>query len=87
MEPLALSIGKNVKEMLASDLKLELGAVAMYNESAKLAADEADNGSRDLFIKLLKDEEEHADWLETQLHQISELGYERYLTTQSTKSA
>jgi bacterioferritin len=72
--------------MLASDLKLEIGAVAMYNESAKLAADEADNGSRDLFIKLLKDEEEHADWLETQLHQISELGYERYLTTQSTKS-
>jgi bacterioferritin len=87
MEPLALSIGKNVKEMLASDLKLEIGAVAMYNESAKLAADEADNGSRDLFIKLLKDEEEHADWLETQLHQISELGYERYLTTQSTKNA
>jgi bacterioferritin len=85
MEPLALSIGKNVKEMIASDLKLEVGAVAMYNQAAKIAADEADNGSRDLFIKLLKDEEEHADWLETQLHQIAELGYERYLTTQTTK--
>jgi bacterioferritin len=86
MEPLALSIGKSVKEMIASDLKLELGAVAMYNQAAKIAADEADNSSRDLFIKLLKDEEAHADWLETQLHQIAELGYERYLTTQNTKS-
>lgn len=85
MEPLALSIGKNVKEMFASDLKLETGAVVMYNESAKLAADEGDNSSRDLFIKLLKDEEEHADWLETQLHQIAELGYERYLTMQTTE--
>ncbi len=85
MEPLSLSIGKNVKAMIESDLKLEIGAVAMYNEAALIAANEKDNGSRDLFIKLLKDEEEHADWLETQLHQIAELGYERYLTTQTSK--
>jgi bacterioferritin len=87
MEPLALSIGKSVKEMFASDLKLELGAVTMYNEAARIAAEEKDNSSRDLFIKLLKDEEAHADWLETQLHQIAELGYERYLTTQTIKDA
>lgn len=85
MEPLALSIGKNVKEMIASDLKLELGAVVMYNESARIATEEKDNGTRDLFIKLLKDEEQHADWLETQLHLIAELGYERYLSKQSSK--
>jgi bacterioferritin len=85
MEPLALSIGASVKEMIASDLKLELGAVVMYNEAVRIAAEEKDNGSRDLFIKLLKDEEEHVDWLETQLHQIAELGYERYLTTQTSK--
>jgi bacterioferritin len=85
MEPLALSIGGNVKGMIESDLKLELGAVVMYNEAARIAAEEKDNGSRDLFIKLLKDEEEHADWLETQLHQIAEIGYERYLTTQTSK--
>jgi bacterioferritin len=85
MEPLALSIGTNVKGMIESDLKLELGAVVMYNEAARIAAEEKDNGSRDLFIKLLKDEEEHADWLETQLHQIAEIGYERYLTTQTSK--
>ncbi|MGA2349153.1 MAG: bacterioferritin [Terracidiphilus sp.] len=85
MEPLSLTIGKNVKAMIESDLKLELGAIVMYNEAALISAEEKDNGSRDLFIKLLKDEEEHADWLETQLHQITELGYERYLITQTSK--
>jgi bacterioferritin len=86
MEPLALTIGKNVKGMIETDLKLELGAIVLYNEAARIAAEEKDNGSRDLFIKLLKDEEEHADWLETQLHQIAELGYERYLTTQTSEA-
>jgi bacterioferritin (cytochrome b1) len=37
-------------------------------------------------VKLLKDEEEHADWLETQLHQIDEIGYERYLLSQTDES-
>lgn len=82
MEPLALSIGGNVKNMIAADLKLEVQAVAMYNESVKVATEEKDNGSRDLFVTLLKDEEEHVDWLEAQMHQITELGYERYLTMQ-----
>lgn len=83
MESLYLSIGVNVKEQIESDLTLELGAIALYNEAARLATEEKDNGSRDLFIKLLKDEEKHADWLETQLHQIAEIGYERYLAKQA----
>ncbi len=82
MEPLALTIGSNVQAMIQSDLKLELGAVSMYNEAVRIAMDEKDNGSRDLFVNLLKDEEEHVDWLEAQAHQIKELGYERYLTMQ-----
>ena len=86
MEPLALSIGKNVKAMIETDLKLELGAVVLYNEAARIATDEKDNSSRDLFIRLLKDEEEHVDWLEAHLHQIAELGYERYLTTQTSEA-
>jgi bacterioferritin len=86
MEPLALTVGKGVKEMIASDLKLELGAIVLYNEAARISADEKDNGTRDLFIKLLKDEEGHADWLETQLHQIAELGYERYLSKQTSEA-
>jgi bacterioferritin len=61
---------------------LELNAVAMYNKSIKLAREEEDNASAELFKKLLQDEEQHADWLEAQLHQIEELGYERYLTQQ-----
>jgi bacterioferritin len=85
MEPLALTVGHNVKGMIESDLKLELGAVVLYNEAVRIAADEKDNGSRDLFVKLLKDEEGHVDWLEAQLHQIAEIGYERYLTTQTSK--
>ena len=81
-ELMQLSVGKNVREQLESDLKLEIGAVGMYNNAVKVCRDEGDNASRELFERLLKDEEEHVDWLEAQLHQIKELGYERYLTQQ-----
>ena len=80
--PMQLTIGKNVREQLESDLKLEVQAVAMYNRFVKVSRDEGDNASRELFERLLKDEEQHVDWLEAQLHQIVEIGYERYLTQQ-----
>jgi bacterioferritin len=82
MKPLELTVGKNVQEMIQSDLDLELGAVKDYNAAIQVAVAEKDNGSRDLFVTLLKDEEDHVDWLEAQIHQIKELGYERYLTMQ-----
>ena len=82
MKPLELTVGKNVQEMIQSDLDLELGAVKQYNSAIQVAVTEKDNGSRDLFVTLLKDEEDHVDWLEAQIHQIEELGYERYLTMQ-----
>lgn len=53
-----------------------------YNAAIQVAVAEKDNGSRDLFVMLLKDEEGHVDWLEAQMHLIKELGYERYLTMQ-----
>ena len=81
-ELLHLNVGQNVKEQIESDLKLELNAVAMYNASIKVARDEGDNASRELFERLLKDEESHVDWLEAQLHLIQEIGYERYLSQQ-----
>jgi bacterioferritin len=81
-ELLHVNVGKNVKEQIEGDLKLEVNAVAMYNASVKIARDEGDNAARELFEKLLKDEEEHVDWLEAQVHQIKELGYERYLSQQ-----
>jgi bacterioferritin len=82
MKPLELTVGKNVQEMLQSDLNLELGAVKDYNAAIQVAVAERDNGSRDLFVTLLRDEEGHVDWLEAQMHLIEELGYERYLTMQ-----
>ena len=81
-ELMQISVGRNVKEQIESDLKLELNAVGMYNASIRVARDEGDNASRELFERLLKDEEAHVDWLEAQLHQIKEIGYERYLSRQ-----
>jgi bacterioferritin len=81
-ELMQLTVGQNVKAQLESDLKLEYGAVEAYNHSIQIARDAGDNASRELFEKLLKDEEEHVDWLEAQLHQIKEIGYERYLSQQ-----
>jgi bacterioferritin len=81
-ELLSLTVGKTVKEQIESDLALELNAVAMYNKSIRLAREEGDNASAELFKKLLEDEEKHVDWLEAQLYQMKELGYERYLTQQ-----
>ncbi|HEX8985217.1 MAG TPA: bacterioferritin [Bryobacteraceae bacterium] len=82
MEPMSVKVGSNVKQQLENDLALELNAVAMYNKSVQTAVEAGDNTSRELFEKLLKDEEEHVDWLEAQLFQISEIGYERYLSQQ-----
>jgi bacterioferritin len=86
MEPMSLAIGRTVREMIESDLKLEHEAVASYNESIRLCVENRDNGSRDLFVKLLRDEEGHVDWLEAQVHQINEIGFERYLITQTEES-
>ncbi|HTS65999.1 MAG TPA: bacterioferritin [Candidatus Acidoferrales bacterium] len=81
-ELMKLTVGANVKEQLESDLKLEIEAVAMYNHAIKVAREEGDNISRELFERLLKDEEGHVDWLEAQVFQINEIGYERYLSQQ-----
>ena len=81
-EPMQLTVGQNVQAQIESDLKLEIDAVAMYNRAIRVSVDEGDNASRDLFERLLKDEEEHVDWLEAQLHQIKEIGYERFLSQQ-----
>jgi bacterioferritin len=86
MVPLDLKVGGTVKGMIESDLSLELSAVKQYNDAVAIATKEGDNGSRDLLVELLKDEEEHVDFLEAQMHLITELGYERYLTMQMGES-
>jgi bacterioferritin len=85
-ELMKINIGRNVREQLESDLKLEVNAVAMYNRAVQISRDEGDNASRELFERLLKDEEKHVDWLEAQVHQIVEIGYERYLGQQIKES-
>jgi bacterioferritin len=82
MQPLQLTVGNSVKAMIESDLALEIGAVKQYNDAVAIATKEGDNGSRDLLVTLLKDEEDHVDFLEAQMHLIKELGYERYLSRQ-----
>ena len=84
MEPLKLAVGSTVREMIEADLKLEVAAVGQYNAAVQIATAQKDNGSRDLLVTLLKEEENHVDWLEAQAHQIREMGgYERYLSMQT----
>jgi len=78
-----LNIGKTVPEMLKSDLKLEIGAVAMYNRLIDVAVKKNDQGTADFLKKLLKDEEGHVDALEEQLDQIKDMGLEVYLSIQT----
>lgn len=82
MEYLELNIGHTVQSQLEADHQLELKAIEMYNRCIRVSLENGDEVSRDLFAKLLKDEEVHLDWLETQLHQVKELGYEQYLSLQ-----
>ena len=83
MEYMELSIGSDVKQQLEADLKLELNAVKMYNDAVKASREAGDDASRALFSKLLADEELHVDWLEAQLSQIKDMGYQQYLSNQT----
>ena len=80
--PMAINVGQNVREQLESDCKLELSAIKMYNDGIEIARQAGDNATRELLERILKDEEGHLDWIEAQLHQIKELGYEYYLAQQ-----
>lgn len=77
-----LRIGQTVKEQIENDLALELEAVPRLNRAIAAATAAADNGSRELFEKILLDEEHHVDYLEAQLHMIKEMGYDNYLAQQ-----
>jgi bacterioferritin len=78
----SINIGKNVKAQFESDLKLELEAVHHLNAAIKLATEVGDNASRALFEEILREEEDHVDHLEGQLHAIEEIGLGNYLGQQ-----
>jgi bacterioferritin len=77
-----ISIGAEVPAMHKNDWDAEDGAVKSYNDGIKLAAELGDNGSRELLLSILKDEEAHIDWLEAQLDQIGQMGVQIYLSEQ-----
>jgi bacterioferritin len=77
-----ISIGQSVHEILKNDLALEQLAIPRLNESIKIARDEGDNGSEDLMTHILVSEEEHVDWLESQLELIKQVGEAHYLAQQ-----
>lgn len=74
-----LLIGENTPEMLASDLKLELKAIPDLREGIVYCESVQDFVSRDLLRHILESEEEHVDWLETQLALIDKVGLQNYL--------
>ena len=75
-------IGENPKEMLNCDLKLELIAIPLLREAIEYCEKVSDFVSRELFTHILDSEEEHVDWLETQLELIEKVGIENYLQSQ-----
>ncbi len=79
----SMSIGKDVKEMVANDLAAEAGAVPDYNAAILQCDQLKDAGTREMLEHILEDEERHLDWLESQRDQIAQMGVENYLSIQT----
>ena len=77
-----VNVGESVPEQLECDLNLEYEAVKRLNDGIRLARELGDNGTADLFEKILVSEEEHIDWIESQLELIKQLGAAHYLAQQ-----
>jgi bacterioferritin len=75
-------IGADVEKQFKNDWDAEIGAIKAYNDAIKQCSDLKDNGTRDFLQSILNDEEEHLDWLETQVEQIKQLGIQNYLVEQ-----
>jgi bacterioferritin len=75
----------DAKEQLESDLALEMEAVERLNTAVKVATQAGDSVSSQLFAKILADEDDHVDYLESQLHIIGEIGLDKYLAQQIHK--
>jgi bacterioferritin len=80
-------VGSGVKQQLENDLALEQAALTVLKPGIKTCLDAHDAVSRDLLEHIVVDEEHHIDWIETQQHQIKEIGYENYLAQQIFKKS
>ena len=77
-----VNVGQTVAEQFRLDLEVEKAAVKALNTAIELCRSLADNGTRDLLERILRDEEEHANWLEAQLTLIQQAGEANYLAQQ-----
>jgi len=77
-----IHIGENVQKMMAYDLEAEYGAVKSYRNFAGICHDLGDVGTKEMLDGILKDEEDHVDWLEAQKDQIAQMGLQNYLSRQ-----
>jgi len=77
-----ITIGQEVEGQLSNDHSAEVGAIQSYNDGIKICVELADNGTREMMEKILKDEEAHIDWIEAQLDQIKQMGVQNYLVEQ-----
>jgi bacterioferritin len=77
-----IHIGEVVEAFHKNDWESESGAIQAYNAAIQVAVEVGDNGTRELLESILKDEEEHIDWIEAQLDQIKQMGIQVYLSEQ-----
>lgn len=80
-----VNVGETVPEMLRLDLEEELRAIKRLNDGVKVCRDLGDKGSEDFLTGILRSEEEHVDWIESQLELIKQVGVEHYLAQQIKK--
>jgi bacterioferritin len=80
-----MKVGNSVEEMIDSNCEDELDSITNYNEAIRLAVQCGDNGTRELFVKILKMEEGHLDWGESQRKQIAQMGLPNYLMNQANE--
>ncbi len=77
-----INVGRTVREQFQYDLEVEYQAGPRLNRGIEVAREKGDNGTRALLEEILKDEEEHVDWLEAQLGIVKEIGADNYLAQQ-----
>ena len=75
-------VGETVKEQFELDLQVEVEAVKRFNDGIALAVEVGDNATRHMLEEMLVSEEDHADWLETQLESMRQVGEQNYLAQQ-----
>jgi len=77
-----IAIGENVPEILKADLALEMDALPRLNKGVETCREAGDNTTRLLIEEILEEEEEHVDWLESQIALMDQVGVQNYLSQQ-----